>query len=221
MIKFNKLILAFYILTSLAYAGGEYTIPKDVDIENGKKIYIEKGCIGCHGPKGMAEQDSTAPALNGQFAAYQVIQLEAFVDKRHKFKRDSGNSSQMVPFAQMLTKKEMWDVSTYLNKIPDRRTFPKEWYEEHKEDINWVRTKRKAACISCHGRNYTGVFTSAPKLAGLQSKYLRDQMLYYRSGERRGGLSHHMKLLADFWSTKDTKRLSYNIEASEGKKNAK
>ena len=221
MTKFSKVILGLCCFSSVLFAGDSYQIPKDVDIKNGEKLYIEKGCIGCHGEKGMAAQDSDAPALNGQYAVYQVIQLEAFADSRHKYKRDSGQSAQMIPFAQALTKKEMWDISTYLNRVPERRVFPEEWYKKNEKDFKWTKAKRRGACISCHGRNYSGAYPSAPKLAGLQAKYIQEQMKLYKTGERRGGQAHHMKIIADFWSEKDVKRISNYMEANEGKKNGK
>lgn len=221
MTKFSKLILGLCCFSSIAFAANGYKVPKNVDVKNGEKLYVEKGCIGCHGEKGMASQDSTAPALNGQYAVYQVIQLEAFADSRHKYKRDSGNSAQMSPFAQALTKKEMWDVSVYLENIRETRVFPKEWWDKNKADIAWTKKYRRGACKSCHGQNYAGAYPSAPKLAGLQSKYLMDQMKHYSTGARRGAQAHHMKLLADFYSTKELFKISKNAESYEGVKNVK
>lgn len=79
--------------------------------------------------------NSVSPSLNGQYATYMVIQLKAFIDERHKFRRDSVNSPRMAPFAKNLNTQEMWDVSTYLENVGERRKLSKEWWDENGEDV--------------------------------------------------------------------------------------
>lgn len=220
MYKVLKAVLAACVVMTVANAaggGGAYQTPKDVDVKNGKKIYEEK-CVACHGPKGMAPQDSVSPPLNGQYARYMVTQLEAFVDTRPKYQRNSLNSAQMIPFAQMLSKKEMWDVSVYLERVRERRTFPKEWWDKNKKDIEWANKRRKASCTACHGKDRAGRYQSGPKLAGLSAKYLEEQTKAYSNGTRKGAQSMQMKLIADFFSEEDLRKIYLAIEAAEAKK---
>lgn len=124
MNQVSKTLLLLCCSTVLACATSLYDVPKNTSVERGKKIYVEKGCVGCHGEKGMAAQDAVAPALNGQYAVYQYIQLEAF-KAEGKYARRNGDSAQMVPFAKMLTDQEMWDVSLYLEKYKKEESFQK------------------------------------------------------------------------------------------------
>lgn len=218
MHKVFKALLFVCVAVSFSYAAksglGAYKIPKDVDKKNGQKIYEEK-CASCHGVKGMAPQDSIFPPLNGQYAVYMVTQLEAFADDRPKYKRDSVNSAQMIPFAKMLSKKEMWDVSVYLEDVKERRVFPKEWWAKNKADIDWANKFRKPMCVSCHGRNRAGSYPSAPKLAGLPADYTMAQVKAYSHAKRRGGQSLQMKLIVDFYTDEELRKIALAIESAE------
>lgn len=213
MKKNFKTLLSFFIFLSIANAS-DFVKPQNVDVENGKRIYEEK-CSSCHGEKGMASQGSVVPPLNGQYSTYMVIQLNAFADERFKYRRDSGNSDQMTYLAKELSEKEKWDVSTYLENVKERRVYPPEWWEKNKKDIEWANKYRKSMCTACHGQNHSGKYMSAPKLAGLQAEYLKIQDKAFSDGSRRGGLAHHMKLLADFLSSEDERKMFLYIESQE------
>ncbi|WOE71002.1 c-type cytochrome [Hydrogenimonas thermophila] len=77
----------------------------------GEKIYMTKGCYGCHGTKG--EGIGTYPKLAGK-------PVTLLIEKLNKLKKGIGQTSKrdlMIPFAKALSKKEIEEVSKYLSLI--------------------------------------------------------------------------------------------------------
>ena len=77
----------------------------------GEKIYMTKGCYGCHGTKG--EGIGTYPKLAGKSATLLIERL-------NKLKKGIGQTSKrdlMFPFAKALSKKEIEEVNKYLSLI--------------------------------------------------------------------------------------------------------
>ena len=91
----------------------------------GEKIYISKGCYGCHGIKG--EGIDTYPKLANKPFAYLIDRLE-------KLKRGIGQTSKrdlMIPFAKNLTKDEIEEVSKYLSNINKKKIKEEEVADEY------------------------------------------------------------------------------------------
>lgn len=212
-----KIAVASLFMTSALFASEVFVKPKKIDMKNGEKLYNQQ-CIACHGAKGMtAWENEIVPPLNGQYATYMVIQLQAFADDRPKHRRDGVNSAQMIPFAKMLSTQDMWDISTYLENVKERREVPKKWYANKKETIEWAIVNAND-CKACHGKYRAGRYPSAPKLAGLPTKYLLAQMKAYANGTRRGGQSTQMKLSATWYSEEFFEKMFTMFQYQEGKK---
>ncbi|PCI30506.1 MAG: cytochrome C [SAR324 cluster bacterium] len=108
MKKVARLLLASALVVSFsatAMAGAK---------ERGKKLYIQKTCHTCHGPKGKAAIP-TYPSLGGQNKQYLINQIKDI--KSGKRKNGMTMLMKANPFVQKLTKKEIKDISTYLSKI--------------------------------------------------------------------------------------------------------
>jgi cytochrome c553 len=77
----------------------------------GEKIYMSKGCYGCHGVRGEGIGDY--PKIAGRPAEYLMERL-------HDLQKGIGHTSKrdiMIPFAKALREKEIESVSEYLNRI--------------------------------------------------------------------------------------------------------
>lgn len=84
--------------------------------QDGKSLYLAKGCIACHGPagKGVASIKNTPyPRLSGQNSTYILNQLKALKDGSRK----GAMSVMMQPFAMMLSAAEMKKISDYLATV--------------------------------------------------------------------------------------------------------
>ena len=67
-----------YLLVAAILAVSTLAIAQDDDWESmGEQIYIQKGCIGCHGVAGVG---ASGPRLAGVSAEYIIEQLEDFQD---------------------------------------------------------------------------------------------------------------------------------------------
>lgn len=68
-----------YLLVAAILAVSTLTIAEDDDWKSlGEQIYIQKGCIGCHGVAGVGT--AYAPPLVGLSAEYIIEQLTDFQD---------------------------------------------------------------------------------------------------------------------------------------------
>jgi cytochrome c553 len=135
-------------------------------------------CASCHGQYGEGTASLGAPALAGQSAQYVYRQLSQFAA--------SKRGTAQGPAAQM---------KLVLNGFPDRATW--------KQIADYVATLQPqstalpsltanseapssaAQCTACHGEHGEGnPSLNAPRLAGLSSKYIAEQLMEFRAGSR-------------------------------------
>ncbi len=88
--------------------------------KEGKILYFEKGCNGCHGIK--AEGMSNYPSLANRAKGYLSYKLQRF---RNGIS-DSQIQQMMIPFAQPLSDEDIDALSTYLHDFVDEQ---KEHYD--------------------------------------------------------------------------------------------
>ena len=81
--------------------------------QDGKTLFVQKGCIACHGAEGKAPIQPTYAKLAGQQAAYIVVQLKAFKAQ----KRTSGQSALMWGMAAQLSDSDMEKIAKYLQGV--------------------------------------------------------------------------------------------------------
>lgn len=95
----KQLTLILLAMTGTAFAG---------DAAVGEKTYVEKGCIGCHGPAGKSPNEATFPNLNGKETAYLTEQLNAF-------RSGERQNPMMSAMSQTLTDEDVANLSAYLS----------------------------------------------------------------------------------------------------------
>ena len=78
--------------------------------QDGKALYVEKGCGTCHGPDGGAPIAPNYPKLKGQNADYLIVQLKAF----RSGERKGPQVALMQPMALTLNDQETELIAKYL-----------------------------------------------------------------------------------------------------------
>ena len=81
--------------------------------EDGRKLFLKYGCVGCHGVdgKGGPANNSIFPVIGGQHKDYLVKQLHDF----RTGARDTDMSGTMSDLGKILTDAEIEAVSDYLS----------------------------------------------------------------------------------------------------------
>lgn len=81
------------------------------DAATGEKLYLSKGCIGCHGPGGNSSAPKMYPATAGLEESYIVEQVKAFREGTRK-------NAMMSPMASMVSEEEAANIAAYLASQP-------------------------------------------------------------------------------------------------------
>jgi cytochrome c553 len=98
----------FLAFTSLFAASSDY--------EEGKVLYFEKGCNGCHGTK--AEGMNTYPALANRAKGFMAYKLKRFRSEIS----DKQIQEMMIPFAMGLSDTDIEQLTTFLNEYVDEQS---------------------------------------------------------------------------------------------------
>lgn len=159
------------------------------NVEAGRIKSESERCQECHGADGNGNGlDGKYARLAGQYPAYIVKQLQDFRSgaRKHDF---------MTIMARSLDEADVADIAAYYGGLPAMRG------ERTPGDMETGR-RLFAACAACHGAQGKGNGDAGfPVIGGQDVKYLRNQLLAWRSGERRnspgGAMNEATKGLTD------------------------
>ena len=138
-------------------------------------------CVACHGANGGGNAALNSPALAGQDAGYLARQLNSFksgwrgADSRDVF------GAQMQGMATTLTSEQaVADVAAYIAAMP-----PMTSSETPEGNLRNGENQYNGACGACHGGKAQGnPALNAPRLAGLDSAYIKLQYQNFAAGIR-------------------------------------
>ena len=102
----NTTLLA--VLAGLTFAAGNALAALD-----GAKLYAEKTCNACHGPKADKPLMPNYPKLAGQNAAYAEQQMKDIKSGA----RANGNSAAMKGVMHLVSDEEIKALADYLSKL--------------------------------------------------------------------------------------------------------
>jgi cytochrome c553 len=132
-------------------------------------------CLACHGESGVSMKENV-PSLGGQPAAYLLIQLNQFREKRRR-------SEIMKAMANGLTDDDLRTLVDRLAKLtPPPATGPALTEPELAQSRDLVAKYR---CASCHQADFSG-HDQIPHLAGQREDYLVRSLRAYKSNRRPG-----------------------------------
>jgi cytochrome c553 len=159
------------------------------NVEAGRIKSESERCQECHGADGNGNGlDGKFARLAGQYPAYIVKQLQ-------DFRSGARKHDYMMIMARSLEEADIADIAAYYGGLPAMRG--------ETAQVDTAAAQRLfAACATCHGPQGKGTGNAAfPVIGGQDVKYLRNQLLAWRSGERRnspgGAMNESAKGLTD------------------------
>jgi cytochrome c553 len=163
--------------------------PPKGDVAAGRIKSGSERCQECHGLDGNGNgEDGKFARLAGQYPAYIAKQLQ-------DFRSGARKHDYMMVMAKSLEEADIADIAAYYGSLPTMRGEPVPADEV-------VARRLFAACAGCHGAQGKGNGDAAfPVIGGQDVKYLRTQLLAWRSGERKnspgGAMNDAAKGLTD------------------------
>jgi cytochrome c553 len=134
-------------------------------------------CVGCHGIKGYQAsfpEVYRVPMISGQSAKYIVSALNAYKagDRKHPTMRAIAGS---------LTEQDINDIANFYagNGVEAGQQLAEKANKE--PDAQVAALLQKAACVSCHGANFSKPIDVYPKIAGQHKDYLFAALRAYKS----------------------------------------
>jgi cytochrome c553 len=163
------------------------------NVEAGRIKSESERCQECHGADGNGNGlDGKFARLAGQYPAYIVKQLD-------DFRSGARKHDYMMIMARSLEEADIADIAAYYGGLTAMRG---EAMGNNTAADTEAAQRLFAACAACHGPQGKGNGNAAfPVIGGQDVKYLRNQLLAWRSGERRnspgGAMNDAAKGLTD------------------------
>jgi cbb3-type cytochrome c oxidase subunit III len=161
---------------------------------DGKKLFMTKTCIACHGKDG-AKAILKYPNLAGQDAKYLAAQIRDIKSgARVAAKGDDGNprTKGMADVLHLVDDAQIDAISTWLASMPAPAPAAAENAERVAQGADLYK---KNGCTSCHGPDGKKPLATYPTLAGMKKDYMVLQLKDIRDGVRTNG---KVKLMVSF-----------------------
>jgi len=206
----RSLAAAGMLIWWIAGAGAEE------NIDNGEALFT-KNCAVCHGQYGETSDD-VIPNLLGQYPAYMLGQIQAFLsdDPMDARRGIAGSLKRSILLDRSVD--DIQDIVAYLDSIDYKIIGASKKEAEARGELatNGWWLANFAGCGNCHGDDFQGLrvrnpgtgeldpdvgapFT--PKLVGLKYGYLKRQLQAYQYGRRAGGMSAMKHAMAPLFQT--------------------
>ncbi len=184
----------------------------------GKKLYMTKTCIACHGRNG-AKAIQGFPNLAGQTKTYMVKQVEDILSgKRLASKDETGHSRTQGMVGALInpegkrtiTKEEVKQISDWLAMQTPAKPLPPKTPVDPARIEQGKKLYKKYKCHACHGKNALKPLKGYPIIAGQKKEYILGQMADIKNKVRTNGKS---KLMAAYPTIKKGKDADFEIIA--------
>ncbi|MBF0193061.1 MAG: c-type cytochrome [Magnetococcales bacterium] len=218
LVLFPLLLIMVIVSLPVEYASAG---KKDESQWSGKKLYMRKTCMACHG-RGGTKAILSYPNLAGQDEKYLTNQMKDIASGKRLASNDpTGHprTAGMKGVMHLVNKKQMKKIAKWLSKQP-----PAPLHKDTKKlDMSRVaqgkKIYKKLKCKTCHGNGGKKPLKGKPFLAGQKVQYLTLQMQDMKSGIRKNGQSGTMKGFIKKASAEDIVLMAeYLSQVSRGKK---
>lgn len=168
--------------------------PAAMAAEDGKKLFLKKTCVACHGKDGR-KAIIGYPNLAGQNEKYLLQQMKDIASGARLGSPDqTGNprTAGMKAVMHLVDDAQMAAIAKWLSKqAPAEPKPPKEPIDSARLDEG-AKLYKKGGCISCHGPEGKKPTAGRPFIAGQKTEYLVAQMKDLRDGHRTNGQAKTM-----------------------------
>jgi cytochrome c553 len=170
-------------------------------------------CMGCHNIKGYQAsfpEVHKVPMIAGQSAKYIASALNAYRsgDRKHPTMRAIAGS---------LSDQDINDVADYYSKLGGETKLPDQPAKQ--PDAQVAQLLQKAACVSCHGSNFSKpIDPSYPRIAGQHADYLFVALKAYKAENNPavGRNNAVMGAIAKQFSPAELKALAQYVGSLDG-----
>lgn len=163
------------------------------DAATGQTLYGERGCAGCHGAQGIADNREW-PVLAGQRPLYLYKMLLDYRDKRV----GGAGGELMAGVAAGLSEQDMAHIAASLGSL--RRPAASGAAGTAPSIVKGDRSRLIPPCEACHGANGQG-WDLQPAIAGQSRAFFAAVLQRFKSGERandiNGGMGQFARKLTD------------------------
>ena len=180
MVKLSRLAAVFVWL----FASSQFAFAQTKDRPPNTMAARTLACAPCHGAQGEGTKDVYFPRLAGKPAGYLFNQLEAFKDGRRHY----PPMNYLLEFLPDSYLKEMAQHFAAQHPANEPPTIPEVTQDvlRHGQELatTGASERQVPACMSCHGRQFTGMEPGIPGLLGLRADYISAQLGAFRYGTR-------------------------------------
>ncbi|MFL9710372.1 c-type cytochrome [Methylobacillus sp. Pita1] len=177
--------------------------------QSGEAKSREELCQGCHGEQGNSTS-AEFPRLAGQYTGYIIKQFR-------DFRSGARQHHVMNAVAGSISDEDLTDIAAYFasrERIRAKQKKPNDIAERLYRTGDMKRSI--LACSSCHGGAAQGSYAggeSFPVLAGQHKLYLREQLLKWRSKERKNSPGGVMNVVAESLRDEEIEALAEYISS--------
>ncbi len=171
-------------------------------------------CIGCHGIKGYQAsfpEVYRVPMISGQNARYIAAALTAYRqgDRRHPTMRGISAS---------LSDQDINDIAAYYASSGADAGLKLDDKPSREPSAQVAALLQKAACVSCHGANFSKPIENYPKIGGQHKDYLFASLRAYKTENNptMGRNNAVMGAIAKQFSNAELKLLSNYVGSLDG-----
>ncbi len=195
-------LILLFVVSNQSIASGDAAIGE-------KKSLV---CSACHGSNGMSINPEW-PHLAGQNAVYFIKQLR-------DFKQGRRQSAVMGPLVANLTEEDMADIAAYYAQLADLPVPQTSHESASRGEVLYRKGETQhhiTACITCHGPDGKGNSEAGfPLLRGQSKLYTVQQLLAFKSGQRKNDLNGIMHDISSHLNDEDIEVLAtYMTEMNE------
>ncbi|MBF0454111.1 MAG: c-type cytochrome [Magnetococcales bacterium] len=162
---------------------------------DGKKLFMRKTCMACHG-KGGAKAILSYPNLAGQEELYMVNQMKDIASGKRLASPDATGHPRtegMKGVMHLVSTDQMKKIADWLASETPAPLHKDTAKLDPSRVASGEKLYDKLKCQNCHGKEGKKPLKGMPYIAGQKQEYLALQMIDLQSGVRKNGKSGMMK----------------------------